>query len=99
MLKQAQPALKKPPRREPESSELDPAKLSVALRDLALRAHQLVRAADGRGSDLDVEYPERDLVEVHAQILRLQRHLGSHGTGDLATYVAALRARVEECLA
>ena len=42
---------------------------------------------------------EEELTEVHAQIVRLQRNLGSHQLDDLATYVAALRERVEECLA
>jgi hypothetical protein len=36
---------------------------------------------------------------VQAQIVRLQRNLGSHQLDDLATYVAALRERVEERLA
>ena len=97
IMNQAKPTLRKPPLRDQGSSDLDPAKLSTTLRELALRAHQLVRAMDGSGPGADGS--EEELTEVHAQIVRLQRNLGSHQLDDLATYVAALRERVEECLA
>jgi hypothetical protein len=41
---------------------------------------------------------ESKLIELHAQIVQLERNLGAHRGDDLATYVAALRERVEECL-
>ncbi len=50
-------------------------------------------------SDLGADESEQELTEVHAQIIRLQRTLGSHQLDDLAIYVSALRQRVEECLA
>ena len=97
IMNKAQPTFRKPPLRDQESSDLDPAKLSATLRELALRAHQLVRAMDGSGSG--AVGSEEELMEVHSQIVRLQRNLGSHQLEDLATYVSALRERVEECLA
>jgi hypothetical protein len=96
-MKQAQSTRRKLPRRDRGSSELDPAKLSASLRELASRAHQLVRAVDGSGAGADDA--ERELTDVHAQIVRLQRNLGVQHSGDLASYVTALRKRVEECLA
>ena len=96
IMNKAQPTLRKPPLRDQGSSDLDPAKLSTTLRDLALRAHQLVRTTDGSGPGADSAMGE--LTEVHAQIVHLQRNLGSHQLDDLATYVSALRERVEECL-
>ena len=98
MTKQAQPTLRKPPRHDPGTSDLDLAKLSTMLRELALRAHQLVRAADGASPGAD-DSEQEELTKVHAQIVSLQRNLDSHQLDDLATYVSALRERVEECLA
>ncbi len=57
------------------------------------------RGHDGR--DLDparMSARESKLIELHAQIVQLERNLGAHRGDDLATYVAALRERVEECL-
>jgi hypothetical protein len=97
MMKQAKPTLRNLPRRDSGSSNLDPANLSIMLRELALRAHQLVRAVDASfPGTADSEHAE--LAEVHAQILSLQRKLGSHQLNDLGTYVSALRERVEEYL-
>ncbi len=96
-MKQAQTTLRKLYRRDHGTGELDPTKLGDTLRELAMRAHQLVRAVDERNADTNAA--ERELAEVHAQIVRLQRNLGSHRLDDLASYVSALRERVEECLA
>ena len=101
IMRQAQPTLRKPPRRDQGSSEHDPAKLGATLRELALRAHHLVRATDGSASEAGpgADDSEQELTEVHAQIVHLQRNLGAHQLDDLATYVSALRERVEERLA
>ena len=96
-MKQAQSTLRKLHRRDHGTGELDPAKLGATLRELAMRAHQLVRAVSETGPDKDDA--ERELAEVHAQIVRLQRNLASHRLDDLVSYVSALRERVEECLA
>ena len=96
MMKQAQPTLRKPPRRDQGSNDLDPAKLSVTLRELALRAHQLVRAIDGSSSSADD--PEQELTEVHAQIVRLQRTLLAP-TGRPGHLRLRPQERVEERLA
>ena len=95
-MKNAQPTLRKPPRREYVNTELEPSKLASTLRDLAVRAHQLVRALDT--AELPREEAAEELAEVHTQIVRLQRILNAHQLDELATYVSALRARVEECL-
>ena len=96
-MNQAQPALRKPLRRDQASTDLDPAKIGVTLRELALQAHQLVRAING--SDVGSDQARQELTKVHARIVHLQRNLGSHQLDDLVTYVSALRKRVEECLA
>jgi hypothetical protein len=95
-MKQAQPTLRKPPRRDPGDSHLEPSKLGATLRELSLRAHQLVRAIDA--SDPGADELEQELTEVHAQIVRLERSLGAHQLDDLVIYVSALRQRVAECL-
>ncbi|MFI5454366.1 MAG: hypothetical protein ACHRXM_02855 [Isosphaerales bacterium] len=106
ILRQAQPTLYKPPRRDQGSGEHDPAKLSAKLRELAVRAHHLVRATDASeseprlGEDQDIASDrERELKKVHAQIVQLQRNLHAQNLNGVATYVSALRQRVEEYLA
>ena len=102
-LKQAQPILRKPLRRDFGSADHDPAALSSSIRELALRAHDLVREADvcksepGSGGNRSSEL-ESLLTELHAQIVQLQRKLPVQNFGDLALYVSALRQRVEERL-
>jgi hypothetical protein len=95
-MKYAQPTLRKPLQRGQGSSDVDPAKLGAALRELSVRAHQLVRAmatADARAGE-----SERELAEIYAQIVGLQRSLNAHHLDELATYVSALRQRVAESL-
>lgn len=96
-MKHAQPTLRKPIRRDAGGHDLDPAKLGATLRELSLRAHQLVRASGA--SHLGADESEQELAEVHAQIVRLERTLDAHHLDDLAVYVSALRQRVAECLA
>ncbi len=88
IMNKAKPTFRKTPSRDPGSGDLDPGKLGTTLRELALRAHQLVRATDESGPGADGS--EEELTEVHAEIVRLQRNLGSHQLDDLATYVAAM---------
>jgi hypothetical protein len=106
LLKEPQPTLRKPLRRELASGDQDPAALSSSIRELALRAYELVRAVDvcksGSGAGDDGSRPtklEYELIELHAQIVQLQRNLPAQKFGDLAQYVSALRQRVEERLA
>jgi hypothetical protein len=106
LLKKPQPILHKPLRRELASGDHDAAILSSSIRELALRAHRLVRAVDvcradgGAGTNADryakLKY---ELIELHAQIVQLQRKLPAQRFGDLALYVSALRQRVEDRLA
>jgi hypothetical protein len=108
MMTRAQPVLRTPPRRDAESgnnnssnSNLDAAHFSATLRELAMRAHQLVRATDPSqtgpvpmAADL-----KRELTEVHSQIVTLERSLDEQEVGNgLASYVSALRQRVAERL-
>jgi hypothetical protein len=108
MMRRAQPVLRTPPRRDAESgnnnssnSNLDAGHLSATLRELAMRAHQLVRATDptrtGPGPmALDLQ---RELIEVHSQIIKLEQSLDEQEVGNgLASYVSALRQRVAERL-
>lgn len=101
IMRQAKTTLRKPPWRDQGSSDHDPAQLSASLRELALRAFQLVRARDGSESEFErrADCSETELKDVHGQIVQLQRALRAHHMDDLAAYVTALRERVEECLA
>jgi translation initiation factor 2B subunit (eIF-2B alpha/beta/delta family) len=100
IMRQAKTTLLKPPRRELGVSDHDPAQLSASLRELALRAFQLVRTRDGSTSEFErgAESCEKELKDVHEQIVQLQRALRAQHMNDLAVYVTALRERVEECL-
>ena len=106
LLKESQLTLGKLLRRKLGSGDHDPAALSASIRELALRAHQLVRAGDlskseartGTGTNHSSKL-EEELTELHAQIVQLQRKLPVQRFGDLALYVSALRQRVEERLA
>jgi hypothetical protein len=94
-MTRAQPTLRTPPRRDAGSGHfdlLDPSQLSATLRELAMRAHQLVRAGDATAH-------EQELTEVHTRIVQLERSLDKQDLGDLASYVSALRQRVEQHLA
>ncbi len=96
-MTRAQPTLRTPPRRDAGSGHfdlLDPSQLSATLRELAMRAHQLVRARRRDGPPTNEE-----LTEVHSRIVQLERSLDKQDLGDLASYVSALRQRVEQHLA
>jgi hypothetical protein len=103
---QSQATLRRPQRRDPTSGEHDAAKLSASLRELAIRAHRLVRGGPGSGWGRNLETTpelssetEQALTEVHAQIVQLQRRLRAQNLHELAAYVTALRQKVEEQLA
>ena len=57
-----------------------------------MRAHQLVRAGDATAH-------EQELTEVHTRIVHSSGASTSRILGDLASYVSALRQRVEQHLA
>ena len=103
---QSQATLRRPQRREPTSSEHDAATLSASLRDLAIRAHRLIRGEPGSGWGRTLETTaelsseaEQALTEVHAQVVQLQRRLRAQNLHELAAFVYALRRRVEDRLA
>ena len=105
LLKEAQPTSQKLRRPKPAVVERDPASLSATLRTLAVRAHHLVRVMDETrsrpASDIDAGELfnlERELIELHSEIVQLQRRLGAQDLGNLTAYVSALRQRVEEYL-
>ncbi len=92
---------KKPARRPPRPQKdgsanhdvrHDPAGLSARLRELAARAHRAVRAAQAEGA---TDRSQRELVELHARIVQLQRSLQAHSLDGLLPYVTALRQEVE----
>jgi hypothetical protein len=70
----------------------DPAGLSARLRELAARAHRAVRAAQAGGP---TDHSQRELVELHARIVQLQRSLQAQALDGLLPYVSALRQEVE----
>jgi len=86
--------------------ESDPAYLSAKLRELALRTYRAVRSLDAARSDDDA--PGRGLVfdlpsrqnwtDLHTQIVQLERAFDAQHLDLLASYVAALREKVENCL-
>jgi len=81
----------------------DPAGLIATLRELAVRAHRAVRAAESSatrpggvvGPDSDTH---QELVEVHARIVQLQRNLHAQSLDGVLPYVAALREKVSSVL-
>ncbi len=92
-MTRAQPTLRTPLRRDTGSirAEVDPAQLGATLRELALQAFRLIRAEDR------LEH-ESELTEVHSRIVQLERRLDEQDLYSLASYVSALRQRVEEYL-
>jgi len=106
LLKHAQPTAQRARRRESIAVEHDPAALSASLRELAVRAHRLVRSADEQklkaGSETDpgiLFNLERELSELHTELVYLERRLRAQDLAGLVTYVFALRQRIEENLA
>src|SRR5262249_39750157 len=75
LLKEAQPTLQRPRRREPALIESDPATLSASLRELAVKAHRLVRSVDELhsqpASEADAGYCfnlDQELRELRSEI-------------------------------
>jgi hypothetical protein len=106
LLKEAQPTIHKLRRREAAGLEHDPASLSAELRELAVRAHRLVRATDGSRSQPTPDAQAgvlfnlgQELIELRSEIVRLEQKLRAQNLGGLLAYVSALRQRVEENLA
>jgi hypothetical protein len=83
--------------------ESDPAYLSAKLRELALRTYHAVRMksdpgpADGQQSVLH-SLSRHDWADLHSQIVQLERALDARRLESLASYVAALRQKIENCL-
>jgi hypothetical protein len=78
----------------------DAGSLSIMLRELAVKAHRLVRQTDGPASSPGdapslTSSSARELSELHAQILELQNHIRAQALDGLAQYVLALRQEVE----
>ena len=105
LLKEAHLTLQRPRRREPALIESDPATLSASLRELAVKAHRLVRSIDELhaqpASEADPGYRfnlEQELRELRSEITQLERRLKAQNLSHLAGYVSALRERVADCL-
>ena len=73
----------------------DPAGVGARLRELAGRAHRAVRAAQAEGP---TTHSQRELVELHARIIQLERTLQAQSLDGLIPYVSALRQQVESVL-
>ena len=77
----------------------DPAELSTTLRELAVSAHRAVRARQVLQSNPEADADliadsDRELSELHARIVQLQRSVHSQSLSGLAPYVEALRQKV-----
>jgi hypothetical protein len=91
--------------REVEHIDSDPAYLSARLRELALKTYHAVRApvdlqpgTTSVGPKLVPCSPSRsDWTDLHRQIVQLERALHAQRLDSLASYVAALRQKVEGC--
>lgn len=78
----------------------DPAELSAALREVAMRAHRAIRAVEavsGPGGDAarQAESALAELARLYPRIVQLQHRVGSGSHSRLAAYLAALRNEVE----
>jgi hypothetical protein len=105
LLKEKQSTHQKLRRIEPAGVEHDPAASSAVLREVAVRAHRLVREMDDSRTRPTSEHNEgvlfnleRELIELRSEINQLERRLQAQDLGGLAAYVMALRQRVDECL-
>jgi hypothetical protein len=83
----------------------DPSEIAATIRELAVRAHRLVRAKRApeglpRPHFLIALEPSREwnLDEVYSRIVQLEADLHANRLGSLAGYVAALRRQVEDHL-
>jgi hypothetical protein len=83
--------------------EHDPAASSATLRELAVRAHRLVREMNESRTQPVSEIDqgtlfnlEQELIELRSEIIQLERRLQAQSLGGLAAYVVALRQRVED---
>lgn len=78
----------------------DPAGLGALLRELATRAHHAVRVIDrAAAANVDPAVAARfrgELAEVYPRIVQLQRAVAADSSGELASYIEALRREVEE---
>ena len=106
LLTESTLTLHRPRRREPAVIESDAATLSAALRELAVRAHRLVRTADElRSQPVSQTDPgfrfnlEQELFELRSEIGGLERRLKAQKLSGLVSYVSALRQRVADVLA
>jgi hypothetical protein len=106
LLKESTLTVHRPRRREPAVIESDAATLSAALRELAVRAHRLVRSVDEvRSQPESLTDPgfrfnlEQELLELRSELGRLERRLKAQDLGGLVSYVSALRERVADALA
>jgi hypothetical protein len=77
----------------------DPASVSTLLRELAVTAHRAVQASQILRSNPDppadrVAASDRELSELYARILQLQRGVQAQALSGLAPYVEALRRKV-----
>ena len=103
LAQRVQPNLRKSLRHHLPRVESDPAYLSAKLRELALRTYHAVRMKSdpgpGDGQQSVLHSPSRhDWADLHSQIVHLERALDAQHLESLASYVAALRQKIENCL-
>jgi hypothetical protein len=99
IAKEFRHSVRKPARRYPSGHNEDIAQISAALRELAVRAHRLVRTSEGVDVAAISDDNRAELIDLKSRILELQRQLCAQRLSSLGAYVSALRERVEERLA
>jgi hypothetical protein len=105
-MQHVQPISRTPLLRSGLRAESDPAYLSATLRELALRTYHAFQtkgdARSGNGpASAEVVFhslSRHDWTDLHSQIVQLERTLDAQHLDLLASYVAALRQKVENCL-
>jgi hypothetical protein len=99
-----QPICRKTLRHDSPHLGSDPAHLSARLRELALKTYRALRTRrDVRGGD-DVTSSEagastfsrHDWLDLHHQLVQLERAFDAQRLDSLAAYVASLREQVED---
>lgn len=100
------PLSRKSLRRDVPRVDSDAAHLSAKLRELALLTYHALQAngdaqpnADGDCSKPVLRSPARhDWLDLHHQLVQLERAFDAQRLDSLSAYVAALRQKVESCL-
>jgi hypothetical protein len=99
IVKESRHSARKSTHRYPSGHDQDVAQISASLRELAVRAHRLVRTSEDADFAAISDENRAELIDVHTRIVELHRQLGAQRLSQLGSYVSALRERIQERLA